>query len=82
MYTHMYTLMKRRLEAALDRYPVGAWSEAREANRARLLQRLAAGTSPVLTCLVYNWQPNSHSSNTHNSTRAFRAQARPRQRWH
>ena len=74
--------MKQRLSAALAQHPVRAWSEVREANKSRMQQRLAEGMAPALARSVFNWQPDSINSNIRNNTQAYRARARPRQRWH
>ena len=47
--------MKMRLQAALARYPIGTWSEARERQKRRLVSKLVSSEAPALACRVYRW---------------------------
>ena len=56
--------MKHRLQDALARHPVIAWSEVRDRSRRRILQRNSNGSAPDLTRLVFAWQPDRDNSNS------------------
>ena len=67
--------MKHRLETALARCPVHTWSEVRDRNRTRLLNKISSGQGPKWAMIAHCWQP----SRTDNS--AYRLRGRPAQRW-
>ena len=72
---------KQKLNAALSRYPLRTWSQAREHSRSPMIERLEEGTATMLTILAFPWQPASHNMNVQNGTQAYRRQGKPRQRW-
>ena len=69
--------MKHKLEAALRRHPVTAWSQARARQRHRLLAKLAAGNAPEVVCHVFQWFLNPRGG----SPLAYRGPGRPPCRW-
>ena len=72
--------MKARLEAALQRRPVRAWSEVRHIARRRLLDNLAMGHAPIVAQLACKWSPRDTFDHLRHGI-AHRRPGRPSQRW-
>jgi hypothetical protein len=49
--------MKRRLNRALELYPIKPWTEQLQARKKTLRARLEKTTGPHLTRQVHNWEP-------------------------
>ena len=62
--------MKKRLERAMELYPMETWGEARDKHREHLIFKMDTGCCPHLLLATRSWNASSR-----------RPRGRPRQRW-